>query len=345
MGKKISELASASALTGSEVFAIVQTGKTRKLTLDNIVTHVATSNGFTFVDTDNMYAGTGAMASLAGGNFNHAVGIDALNALTSGFYNTAFGYRALIVTETTSRNTGIGASAGANNVGEDNTFIGYSADGETGSYNIAIGASASVANFSKSIAIGCLATATANSQLVIGNVTYEITEAYIGEGVTSASPGNILLSGTGGSGTDIAGGNFSYSPGKATGNAAGGYHDWLTSDAGASGTTLQTNTSKMRLINAGRLGIGVTSPTGVLHLKAGTATASTAPLKFTSGTNLTTAEAGAMEYNGTNLFFTRTGTTRQTVLTANVVTTEVIASDTSVTVNIAGVDYKLLARA
>ncbi len=32
-------------------------------------------------------------------------------------------------------------------------------------------------------------------------------------------------------------------------------------------------------------------------MKAGTATASTAPLKFTSGTNLTTAEAGAMEYN------------------------------------------------
>jgi len=65
----------------------------------------------------------------------------------------------------------------------------------------------------------------------------------------------------------------------------------------------------------GKVGIGLTAPTAVLHLKAGTATASTAPLKFTSGTNLTTAEAGAMEYNGTNLFFTRTGTTRETVNT------------------------------
>ena len=36
-----------------------------------------------------------------------------------------------------------------------------------------------------------------------------------------------------------------------------------------------------------------------------------------SGTNLTTAEAGAMEYNGTNLFFTRTGTTRESVLVGN----------------------------
>jgi hypothetical protein len=85
--------------------------------------------------------------------------------------------------------------------------------------------------------------------------------------------------------------------------------------------------------------------TAYLTLSAGTASANTAPLLFTSGTNLTSAVAGAMEYNGANLFFTRTGTTRQTVLTANVVTTEVVVSDTTVTVNIAGIDYKLLARA
>jgi hypothetical protein len=80
-------------------------------------------------------------------------------------------------------------------------------------------------------------------------------------------------------------------------------------------------------------------------LAAGTATAGTAPLKFTSGTNLTTAEAGAMEYDGTNLFFTRSGTTREGVITQSAVTTEVIVADTSVTVNINGTTYKLLARA
>lgn len=46
----------------------------------------------------------------------------------------------------------------------------------------------------------------------------------------------------------------------------------------------------------GNVGIGTASPTAVLHLKAGTATASTAPLKFTSGTLNTTAEAGAVEF-------------------------------------------------
>jgi hypothetical protein len=44
-------------------------------------------------------------------------------------------------------------------------------------------------------------------------------------------------------------------------------------------------------------------PTAWLQLPAGTTAASTAPLKFTSGTNMTTAEAGAMEYDGTELYF------------------------------------------
>lgn len=40
----------------------------------------------------------------------------------------------------------------------------------------------------------------------------------------------------------------------------------------------------------------ITVPTAQLHLSAGTTTASTAPLKFTSGSLLTTAEAGAEEF-------------------------------------------------
>ena len=54
-----------------------------------------------------------------------------------------------------------------------------------------------------------------------------------------------------------------------------------------------------------------------ITLPAGTATAGTSPLLFTSGTNLTTAVNGAVEYNGTNLFFTRASTTRETVWCGN----------------------------
>jgi len=69
---------------------------------------------------------------------------------------------------------------------------------------------------------------------------------------------------------------------------------------------------KMILDYFGRLNIGTTGSTAYLHLRAGSATAGFAPFKFTSGTNLTVPEAGAMEFNGTRLFFTPSAT-RETI--------------------------------
>ena len=44
----------------------------------------------------------------------------------------------------------------------------------------------------------------------------------------------------------------------------------------------------------------------IVNLRAGTTVAGTAPLKFISGTNLGTTEAGAVEFDGTHLYFTAT---------------------------------------
>lgn len=63
---------------------------------------------------------------------------------------------------------------------------------------------------------------------------------------------------------------------------------------------------RMRIDQIGNVGIGLV-PTAKLTLAAGTATANTAPLKFTSGTNLTTPESGAIEYDGINYFATSGG--------------------------------------
>jgi hypothetical protein len=53
-----------------------------------------------------------------------------------------------------------------------------------------------------------------------------------------------------------------------------------------------------------------------ITIAAGTASAGTAPIKFTSGTLLTTPEAGALEFNTDRLYFTQTtGTTRKTIAT------------------------------
>lgn len=80
-------------------------------------------------------------------------------------------------------------------------------------------------------------------------------------------------------------------------------------NTGANTTITRANSAYF----GGNVGIGTTSPTAVLHLKAGTATASTAPLKFQSGTDLTTVETGAVEYDGTNLHFTPSGTLRENI--------------------------------
>jgi hypothetical protein len=87
-----------------------------------------------------------------------------------------------------------------------------------------------------------------------------------------------------------------------TGTINGGGYRWYTGG---------TN-ERMTINKDGKVGIGTTTPTALLMLAAGTATANTAPLKFTTGTNLTTPENGAFEFDGTNLYFT-VGGVRKTV--------------------------------
>jgi hypothetical protein len=58
---------------------------------------------------------------------------------------------------------------------------------------------------------------------------------------------------------------------------------------------------------------GTTAATARIHVVAGSATAGTAPIKLSSGTLLGTPEAGAIEYDGTNLYFTQSGGTRKTI--------------------------------
>lgn len=73
------------------------------------------------------------------------------------------------------------------------------------------------------------------------------------------------------------------------------------------------------LLNPSGWNVGIrmptVAPTAFLHLGAGTATAGTAPLKFTAGTALTTPEAGTFEFTNseTGLTFTAVATRRQFV--------------------------------
>jgi len=116
---------------------------------------------------------------------------------------------------------------------------------------------------------------------------------------TSDPTGGIVFANPGGVGNDIiitkgAGGDLVYNSGNVN-------HSFRFQ-----------NVETMK-VSQNKVGIGIT-PTARLHLAAGTPTAQTAPLKFVAGTNMTTQEAGAMEWDGTSLFITQTtGPTRKTI--------------------------------
>ncbi|MCX6724258.1 MAG: hypothetical protein NT155_03765 [Candidatus Staskawiczbacteria bacterium] len=74
-------------------------------------------------------------------------------------------------------------------------------------------------------------------------------------------------------------------------------------------TATNTLTEATRITKNQNLVIGGADDTARIHLPAGTATANTAPLKFTSGTLLTTPEAGATEFLTDDLYFTQTNST------------------------------------
>lgn len=79
--------------------------------------------------------------------------------------------------------------------------------------------------------------------------------------------------------------------------------EWQIGEA-ANPSFVTNHAGTYTFVRRGNFGVGVATPSALIHLKAGTAAANTSPLKFTSGTNLTTPESGAVEFDGTNYFVT-----------------------------------------
>ena len=133
--------------------------------------------------------------------------------------------------------------------------------------------------------------------------------------------GYASIAAIGGVGGNSAGDPLKFSTRTFAGNNSGLVINNDTNQTVNIGTDTLSTTAQLNVVArstlyaatfAGNVGIGQSSPTAYLHLKAGTATAGTAPLKLTSGTNLTTPENGTFEYDGTNLYFT-VGGVRKTV--------------------------------
>jgi len=80
----------------------------------------------------------------------------------------------------------------------------------------------------------------------------------------------------------------------------------------------------------GNVGIGVV-PTGLDLLELGAGTTAKAPLGFTAGANLTSADAGSVEYDGKALYFTPIASQRGVVVTESFIATTATRTLTSAT--------------
>lgn len=147
----------------------------------------------------------------------------------------------------------------------------------------------------------------------------------------TASSGTLTLTGLSGTAEDITLGlssNNTVNVGTGTGVANWVWNNTMSLLAGNSNWLLSGASSSYFGNGSGaslRTGFGgVTSPTAKIHIGAGTTAASTAPLKLTAGTNMTTPEAGAIEFDGTDLFYTNSTPTRRTV--ANLAGTQTLTN-------------------
>lgn len=168
----------------------------------------------------------------------------------------------------------------------------------------------SLATFPTTLSLSSLTAATGTNNINNGNFTQTwnfpslTSGALLINAVSTVMTNSSYVLGILTSGANAASGITSYT--------ADIYntHTGTTSTNVAMRLTASGGTNNYGLIVAGgKTGLNITTPTSLLHIAAGTATANTAPLKLTTGTALTTPEDGAMEYHSSHLYFT-IGSTR-----------------------------------
>ena len=273
---------------------LIYNGTVRAGIIDNAVTAIGMNALRVNTGYHNSAMGVNALYYNTTGNYNSAMGVQALFNNTAGYYNSAMGVNSLSSNTTGYSNSAMGMNAGryiadgvtTNQISNNSVYLGYLtkslASGDT-----------------NEIVIGASATGLGSNTVVLGNDSILTTALRGNVGIGTTGPGAKLeVAGQ----VKITGGVPG--AGKVLTSDAAGLATWETSaglPSGASGQTLRhdgTNWIANSLLfnNGSNVGIGTTSPTAVLHLKAGTATANTAPLKFTSGVLNTTAEAGAVEF-------------------------------------------------
>ncbi len=139
-------------------------------------------------ETNNLGIGKGSLGgSIAGGEYNVAIGNNTLDALTSADYNTAIGYNAGTAITTGAKNTILGAEAGEALASTPlNVIIGYAAGkaATTAAYNVIVGAEA--------VKTGVL---TGNNNVIMGYEAGKVMTSAASNTVIGYTAGTALTTG------------------------------------------------------------------------------------------------------------------------------------------------------
>lgn len=277
----------------------------------------------------NTATGGFALAQNTTGGQNSAFGSSALFTNTTGMYNSALGYTALYVNTTGQGNVAMGhSSLNQNTTASNNSAYGYFSAFNTtiAGNNTAVGAYTLFNNKTKteSTAVGFSSMMYADDVSAATAVSYNTAiGAYSLQGSTTAASntgarntaiGHSSLRGMTTGSNNIG---LGYSAGSAI--TTGSNNVVIGSNTGANIATSSNNiliadgagNERIRVDISGFVGLGTSAPTARLQLSSGTTTY--APLKFTSGSVLTSPQAGAMEYDGSNFYLTDGVGTRRTI--------------------------------
>lgn len=297
--------------------------------------------GSTYSGTNpNIAIGKVAMYYDTTGDNNIAIGGNAMYKNTTGSNNIAIGMTALSQAQTAENNIAIGNNAlggyavtGSNNVAIGKTDLYYNT---TGGGNVALGNNALYKNTTGNNNIGIGNNALNVSQTVSGligiggNAMNKVTDG--GYSVVIGSDMNQTNLTTASRSTVIGSVNL-LNMTSITNSCILGYNIKASESHTALQNVIAINTGRRAIeitrdncINIcnviygdtftyqeEKIGISEAAPYARLHIKGGTANAGTAPLKFSSGTLLSSPENGAFEYDGTHLYFT-CGGTRHTIV-------------------------------
>lgn len=214
------------------------------------LTYNKTTNRLTITSGSITIPGAGASTetfgagALAVGDNSTSVGND---AQANGAQSTAMGFSSRA--GTTGGNIGTAYGYGSAATGTRATAAGRGSNA-TADASTSFGDAASCTHQS-SICLGYNSTSTATNQFLVGgSVSRQVNDIYFGGGVTDVSITGVTMQVTGGSGANNATGNFTIAGGKSTGNATPGALLFQTSTAGGSSSTLQTLSTRMKILDA-----------------------------------------------------------------------------------------------